>query len=106
LSSLAFKPSTSGANPGLSVDIEDWIRAANKDPKEFVTTPRWVGSVRFTAGALRQENCQVGWDPIEKDGSMPGNPFHAEVWGVDRAKQTRLQEIAVWYVPVAGVDVR
>ena len=106
LSTLAFKPSTSGEYPGLSVDIEDWIREANKEPKEFVTTPRWVGSVRFTAGALRHEECRVGWDPLEKEGSLPANPFHGEVWDIDREKQTRLQEIAAWYVPIAGVDVR
>ena len=103
---MAFKPSGGGPNSGMSVDIEDWIRNDGKDPSTFVTTPRWVGSVRFTAGALRAEGLRVGWDPIPRAGSLPANDYHGEVWDLTRAKQSRLQEMAEWFVQIEGVSVR
>ncbi len=53
VSSKAFKPS-SGPNGGMSVDLEKLIIEANQDPRAYVTTPRWTGSARFEAGALRE----------------------------------------------------
>lgn len=90
----------------MSIDLEDWILAEGKDPTEFVTTPRWIGSVRFTAGAIRAEGCRVGWDPIDRDGSLPGNRFHGEVWDIDKPRQQRLHELAQWFLPIDGVDIR
>lgn len=104
LSSLAFKPST-GANAGMSVDIEDWIRAAGKDPVEFVTSPKWVGSIRFRVGDVRAEGCRVGWDPIPRRGSLPANDYHAEVWDLSPSRQKKLPGLAEWFVPIEGVEI-
>jgi len=98
ISSLAFNPST-GPNGGMSVDLEAFIIAQRRDPHAFVTTPVWMGSVCFTAGALRAERLQVGYDPL------PDNDCHGEVWGLTgkRAQRRRLQSMAAWYVQIEGV---
>ncbi|MFD2184343.1 hypothetical protein [Rhodoplanes azumiensis] len=99
ISSLAFKPS-GGSNGGMSVDLEESIRAAGLDPYGYVTTPRWTGSVKFVVGDLRNENFKVGFNPL------PENPHHGEVWGdFGRAKQRRLQTLARWFVPIEGVII-
>jgi hypothetical protein len=74
LSSKAFQPSSS-IDGGMSVDLEVSILEAGLNPKSYVTTPRWTGSVRFEAGALRNEGLRVGFNPL------PENPHHGEVWG-------------------------
>lgn len=99
VSSKAFKPST-GPNGGMSVDLEKLIIDAKQDPRAYVTTPRWTGSVRFKAGALREEEFMVGFDPL------PENPYHGEVWGkFTKAQQRRLQQLAVWFVTIPGVKL-
>jgi hypothetical protein len=90
----------------MSVDIEPFIVAAGEDPKTYVTTPRWVGSVQFTAGALRGEGFKVGYDPLEETPTEPANPHHGEVWGdFTKGKQRRLLGMAEWFVPIPGVDL-
>ena len=97
ISSKAFQAS-SGPNGGMSIDLERSIIEAGLDPKTYVTTPRWIGSVRFEAGALRAEGFKVGFDPI------PENPHHGQVWGsFSRASKQRLQELSVWFVPIENV---
>lgn len=104
LSSMAYKAS-SGQNGGMSVDLEALIVAAGVNPKVHVTTPRWVGSIRFTADGLRAEGFMVGYDPLEEDPPHPANPFHGEVWGdFSRARQRRMSEIAEWYVSIPEVS--
>lgn len=99
VSSKAFKAS-SGPIGGMSVDLEKLIVEAMQDPRAFVTTPRWMGSVRFEAGALREEGFLVGFDPL------PENPYHGEVWGkFTKAQQRHLQEGAVWFVEIPGVKL-
>ena len=99
LSSMAFKPSTD-PNAGMSVDLENEIEKAGLDTRTYVTTPRWVGSVRFEAGALRGEGFMVGFDPL------PENPYHGEVWGTfSKAKQKRLGELCQWFVSIDGVSL-
>ncbi|MGH6849319.1 MAG: hypothetical protein ACREDD_02530 [Methylocella sp.] len=99
VSSKAFKPST-GPNGGMSVDLEKLVIEANQDPRAYVTTPRWTGSVRFLAGALREEGFMVGFDP------RPENPYHGEVWGrFTMAQRRRLRELAVWFVAIPGVKL-
>ena len=93
-SSICFKPS-SGENGGMSVDLESSIREAGLDPKAYVTTPRWMCSLIFSAGSLRAEGFWVGFDPL------PDNPHHGEVWGdFSKNKQKKLQSMANWYVPM------
>lgn len=97
ISSKAFQGS-SDTNGGMSVDLECSILLAGLDPKVYVTTPRWIGSVRFEAGTIRSEGFLVGFHPL------PENPHHGEVWGdFSRVKRRRLQRICVWLVPIQGV---
>jgi hypothetical protein len=99
ISSMAFKPS-SGLNGGMSVDLQSSIEGVGLDARVYVTTPRWMGSLRFETGALRAEGFQVGFDPL------PDNPHHGEVWGkFSKPQQRRLAELAVWFVPIDGVSV-
>jgi hypothetical protein len=99
VSSIAFRPS-SGANGGMSVGLESLILKVGLDPKIFVTTPHWSGSVRFTAGELRAEGFRVGYDPSAE------NRYHGEVWGeFSKAKQHRLMELASWFVPIPGASL-
>lgn len=102
LTSLAFKPS-SDRYQGMSVDLEDWLREDDQNPEQFVTSPKWVASIRFRAGDLRSEGFRVGWDPLERQGAFPANNYHAEVWGIERQHKDRLAELAEWFVPLPDV---
>lgn len=90
----------------MSVDFEDWIRDAGKDPVEFVTTPKWIGSLRFAVTDVRAEGCRVGWDPIPRRGQLPANDFHGEVWDLNPARQRKLPDLAQWFVAIPGVDIK
>jgi hypothetical protein len=99
LSSMAFRAS-SGTNGGMSIDHQQQIEEAGLDPKKFVTTPRWVGSIRFVAASLREEGFKVGFDPTDE------NPYHGQVWGnFGKGKQRRLRELCEWFVPISDVSV-
>jgi hypothetical protein len=104
ISSKVFSPS-SEPNGGMSVDIERLMLADGLDPREYVTTPVFTGSVAFSAGAARALGLIVGYDPI------PTNPYHGEVWGADRPNRFSRQQrkgLAVasrWYVELDDVDV-
>lgn len=99
LSSLAFQPS-GGANGGMSIDIVRSIQEANIDPKAFVTSPRWIGSVVLTAGVPRGDQLLVGFEPIEE------NPHHGEIWGsFTRAKSRRMMQACAWFVPIPDVEL-
>ncbi len=106
ISSMAFKPSN-GINEGMSVDLEQLMIEAQIEPIKFVTTPRWIGSVKFKAQFLRSLNFIIGYDPIEAEGLIPANPFHGEVWGrFTRSQIKQLQQNAEWYVPIKDVLLR
>ncbi len=97
-SSICFKPS-SGENAGMSVDLEKSILEAGHDPRVYVTTPRWMCSLIFRTGSLRDEGFLVGFDPL------PDNPHHGEIWGdFSRSQQRKLKSMAKWYVPIPGSD--
>ena len=99
ISSIAFRAS-SGANAGMSVDLEALIVEANLDPRLYVTTPVWIGSVYFCVGNLRAEGFMVGFHPLTE------NPYHGEVWGsFTKDQQRRLAEIASWYVEIPGASI-
>lgn len=98
ISSLAFKPSSSGRYPGMSIDLEQQLREAGVDPQNFVTTPAWTASVRLITGHVRGEGLQVGSHPL------PTNPYHGEVWGIQsKGQQRKLQSMATWFVAMPGV---
>ena len=81
----------------MSVDLEQLIIEAGQDARNYVTTPRWTGSVKFDAGALRKLKLQVGFDPL------PQNPCHGEVWGLGKEHPRSLLTIAAWFVEIPGV---
>jgi hypothetical protein len=99
ISSKAFQGASDASN-GMSVDLEASIVEAGLDPRIYVTTPRWIGSVRFEAGSLRHEGFRVGFHPL------PENLHHGEVWGeFSGTQKRRLQQICEWLVPIDGVLV-
>ena len=94
ISSILYQASD-GEDAGLSVNIEKLIAEDGRDPKVVLTTPRWFGSVSFTAAQLRAEGLMVGYSPL------PGDKSHGEVWGnFSKAVRKRLRSAAVWYVPI------
>ena len=99
VSSLAFDCSSDG-NKSMSVDIEFLILEDKIDPRAYVKSPPFTGAVYFSAGELRSEEFQVGYDPIVE------NPYHGGVWGrFTRSKKKRLLKAARWYVEIIDVDL-
>ena len=105
IASKAYKPS-SGPHGGMSVDIESLMIADGQDPRVYVTTPVFLGSVSFYAADIRGLQLRVGYDPI------PGNPYHGEVWGgferpnrFTSAQSRGLAAAARWYVEIPGVEL-
>ena len=91
--------STSGSK-GMSVDLQNMIEVAGVDPYIFVTTPKWIGSVRLVAKDVRNLDFMVGQDPID------GNDYHGEVWGTfSRARQKSLLRHSEWFVEIDGVKL-
>lgn len=105
ISSKAFSPS-SGMNGGMSVDIEAKIVEAKCDPRAYVTTPVFTGSVKIGAGHIRELLLWIGYHPL------PENPHHGEVWGTTKPnrftgnQKKGLQAAAEWYVQLDNVDIR
>ncbi|MCU6497950.1 hypothetical protein LPN04_09110 [Rugamonas sp. A1-17] len=101
ISSMVLKAST-GTNGGLSVDLQRQIEEAGLDAREYITTPKWFGAIRFRADSLRDLGFQVGFDPLDT------NPYHGEVWGNFRANQDALRRACTWFVTIPncslGVD--
>ncbi|MCW5684268.1 MAG: hypothetical protein KIT85_07710 [Pseudolabrys sp.] len=101
LSSIAFQASSSGEHPGLSIDLERQIVEDGLDARKFVTTPRWIGSVRLVAKEVRALGFQIGSDPIIGHPSLPDNPYHGEVWGIkSKSDQKALQDLSQWFVAI------
>jgi hypothetical protein len=103
VSSMAFKPS-SGINEGMSVDIERFIREDEKDPRDWVTNPRWCGSLQLRVQPIRQAGFLIGYDPI-----VPDNPYHGQIWGqgkgFNKAQQNTLRAHSTWFVEIPGVSI-
>jgi hypothetical protein len=96
---MAFKPS-SGANGGMSVDLEALMLEAGLDVQEYVTRPRWIGSLVVSAGAARSAGLLVGYAPLED------NPYHGEVWGTfNTATQRALRSACSWLVAIPDVEI-
>lgn len=100
LSSAVLNPS-SGLHGGLSVDLQKQIEEAGLDAMTFVTTPRWMASIRFEASQLRDEEFKIGFDPLDD------NPFHGEVWGTfSKAKIKRLFQLCNWFLPLSDTSIQ
>lgn len=109
ISSMLYKTSSAQPNstPGMSIDIEQYILADGKKPSEWVTTPRWFGSVKFMIGELRKTGFMVGYDPLTVPPAPEANPYHGEVWGKFTSSQGKyLAGTAEWYVEIPGVALR
>ena len=97
------------ADPGAPPEgtgVEAVLRLSDGvDPRQYVTTPVFTGSVAFSAGAARALGLLVGYDPV------PTNPYHGEVWGGSRPnrfsqrQKKGLAEASRWYVELDGVDI-
>lgn len=102
VSSKVFTPS-SGEGEGMSVDVERLIEQDGKSAAEFVTTPKYVGSVFFTASAARDLRLSVGKTPKDD------NPYHADVWGDKRpnrftgGQKNGLLKSSSWFVEIPNV---
>lgn len=101
IASILYKASS--GTSGMSINIEKLIAEAGKDPRQHVTTPRWTGSVYFTAGTLRALGFSVGFEPIDTPPEH-ADPYHGEVWGTfTDAQREGLKLGAQWYVAIEGV---
>lgn len=84
----------------MSVDLQRLIVEARIEPRDFVTTPKWTGSVRWTADQVRALALLVGFDPTDD------NPFHGQVWGAfTKAQRRSLQTSATWFVALPDVAI-
>ena len=105
ISKKAYSKS-SGENGGMSVDIELLIVAGGKDPNVWVTTPKFTGSVSFSARQIRNFDLLIGYAPIND------SPYHGEVWTsqpsnrFSNTQQKGLLKAAEWYVELKDVDIR
>lgn len=100
LSSEAFEMSSQECGGGMSVDIERLIIESGQDVPTYVTTPSRIGSIRVTAGLLREHQLQVGFSPV------PENPFHGEAWGKISKKQSKTFRLAsTWLVEIPGCSL-
>ncbi|MFZ1107592.1 MAG: hypothetical protein WAN43_04500 [Rhodomicrobium sp.] len=106
ISSLAFK-TYQGPCEGMSVDLERFIREAGEDPRIYVTTPKWYGSLQLSVGQIRDANLLVGYDPV------PKNPYHGQIWnrdgkptkGQQKQQERALRRISSWFVEISGVEI-
>ncbi|WP_129587732.1 hypothetical protein [Herbaspirillum robiniae] len=97
---------SSGENGGMSVDLEQLILEAGQVPADYVTTPRWIASVRFQAHQLRAAGFQIGYDPVPESPTEQANPCHGQVWGnFTKGVQKRLLKQCDWLVPHEGADI-
>lgn len=104
LSTKAIQPSST-VKGGMSIDLHYELTAAKLNPANYVTSPKYVGSIQFSANIPRSNNLFVGCDPI------PGNPYHGEVWGSKRpnrfskSQQKAILNAATWLVEIKGVKI-
>lgn len=72
----------------MSVNQERPMQAAGLPPTHFLPDQAF-GLARLITGPLRGLGLLVGATPLD------GNPYHAEVWGIGKAAQKRMAEIAM-----------
>lgn len=85
----------------MSIDLKSQIECDNIDPIQFVTTPRFIGSILMCVEAIRNMQLRVGFDPI-----IPDNPYHGQAWGVFNKNTERLmRHSSQWYVEIPNVSI-
>jgi hypothetical protein len=102
LSSMLLKQSG-----GVSVDLQRPIEEDGLDSRNFVTNPKYLGSVRFTAGNLRHSNFKVGYDPVgPTETDDPENPYHGLLWGrISSSAYKQLMQTASWFKEIEGISL-
>lgn len=104
ISTKTFQPS-SEPKGGMSVDLKQLMDEAEVDATVFVTTPKHIGSVCFTASAARACELLVGYDPLNN------NDFHGEVWGKNRpnrftgSQSKALLAACSWFVKIPDAEI-
>ena len=100
LSKGAFSPSSAQYDPhqGMSVDAGALLVEAGI-PEIDRMLPGHEALVKIRAGDLRDLGCRIGPDPI-----IPGNPYHAEVWGVRANLRKEVKRKAIWIIRPADVS--
>lgn len=84
----------------MSIDIEKLIVEAGLVPAEYVSTPRWIGSVQLEARQVRALGLLVGYHPL------PENPYHGQIWGqFTRDVQLNLRLACRWVVPIEQCEI-
>ena len=76
------------------------------DAREFVTTPKYIGSVKFLAEDIRSLELRIGRKP------EPDNDHHGEVWGKEerpnyfsKGQKNGLAKKAEWFVELTEVEL-
>lgn len=92
---------------GISIDLQRPIEEDGLDARQFVTTPKYIGSIRIAAGNLRAEELLVGYSPVDRDDPAdPENPYHGLVWRkVTSTAFKRIMRSATWFVEIEGVSL-
>jgi hypothetical protein len=89
----------------MSIDLHHKLKTAEIDPAEYVTSPKYVGSIQFAAAVPRANALLVGCEPL------PDNPYHGEVWGAEKpnrfskGQQKAILSASTWLVEIAGVEI-
>jgi hypothetical protein len=102
-----FLKASSGPNGGMSVDLRRPIEEAGLDALSFtsIPPPASVGSVLFQVRVFRDNQFQVGYDPIEND-PVKDNPYHGLVWGnFKRSAQRAILQEGRWLNAIGDVDL-
>lgn len=105
----AYQPS-SDPGGGMSVDHKRWIEDDGIKAEDFVTNDRWIGSILFVVGAVRNVGAgyKVGYDPIYGDPAHnePDNPYHCEVWGsFSKSEIKELKKLPLWFVQIPNCEI-
>lgn len=90
----------------MSIDIPSFMAADDINPQKWVTTPRWIGSVRLEVEVLRRLQLKVGFDPLPNKQCSDENPYHGEVWGeFSKRVKREIANHANWFVEIPDADV-
>jgi hypothetical protein len=108
ISTAAFSASSDDPRYGMSVDIGQFLMAANL-PLDAMVEPGF-GAVSLRVGPVRSTGLFVGADPIPRDNAegLKENPYHGQVWGVKSPSHRRKLHKLVedWVLKLHDVALR
>jgi hypothetical protein len=93
LSSGAFSGSSKETDPyqGMSADLMQPMLDDGLSPTGRKEAHRAEAAVRLRVGALRTLGLRVGRDP-----GKTGDPYHVNVWDVQKRHRGKIRDIAEW----------